>query len=120
MVSSRKRVSNHILLGLVAFPGHEALAPGDDHDDATREAERSSQGTILAADDCRPGSMRPARPGVLPAEGPGSSQLSILASGARATRRRGRIGSGRQAPRSSGGAGAPFGVLTGTRRAGAS
>jgi hypothetical protein len=40
------RVVNPILQDLVAFPGREVHSPGDAHEDATREAERSRQRTI--------------------------------------------------------------------------
>ena len=48
----RKRVANRILHGLVAFPGREALFPGDGHEDSTWQAERSPQRTILAPYRC--------------------------------------------------------------------
>ena len=35
-IFDRVRVSNRILLGLVAFPGDEVLSPGDSHEDVHR------------------------------------------------------------------------------------
>jgi hypothetical protein len=43
-----ERVTNHILLGLVACPGDKALSPGVGYEHPTRQAERPPQRTILA------------------------------------------------------------------------